>query len=146
MALKLQPLSSVILQTHLIPAYNLTPNTSLQHRPLLIYRSPFPPTTITASQIEAHLTAIGVVTPAWRYTMYSTSHFHSTSHEVLSISRGKAKLCFGGEGNEGRVEVLVGRGDVLVVPAGVAHRLLEEVGDGGFIGGQLELQHFFSFL
>lgn len=60
--------------------------------------------------------------------MYSFSHFHSTSHEVLGIASGAAKLCFGCEENPGRVEVVVGRGDVVVVPAGVAHRLLEEVG------------------
>jgi len=64
--------------------------------------------------------------------MYSTTHFHSTSHEVLGIAKGKARLCFGHEENEGRVEETVGRGDVVVVPAGVGHRLLEDL-DGGFL-------------
>lgn len=65
--------------------------------------------------------------------MYSTSHFHSTSHEVLCISSGEARLCFGHEDNEGRVEEVLRKGDVVVVPAGVAHRLLEEVeGKGTF--------------
>jgi len=63
--------------------------------------------------------------------MYSTTHFHSTTHEVLVVSRGKAKLCFGGEENEGRVEEVVGIGDVLIVPAGVGHRLLEDQSEGG---------------
>lgn len=63
--------------------------------------------------------------------MYSTSHFHSTTHEVLGIARGQAKLCFGHEENEGRVEAVVTKGDVVVVPAGVAHRLLEDQ-KGGF--------------
>lgn len=63
--------------------------------------------------------------------MYSTSHFHSTSHEVLAVSRGRAKLCFGHEENPERVEPLVEKGDVMVVPAGVAHRLLEDL-EGGF--------------
>ena len=63
--------------------------------------------------------------------MYSTSHFHSTSHEVLAGSRGRAKLCFGHEENPERVEPLVEKGDVMVVPAGVAHRLLEDL-EGGF--------------
>jgi len=63
--------------------------------------------------------------------MYSTSHFHSTSHEVLGIANGKAKLCFGHEENDGRVEEVVAEGDVIVMPAGVAHRLLEDL-EGGF--------------
>lgn len=63
--------------------------------------------------------------------MYSTSHFHSTSHEVLSISNGKAKLCFGHEENPSKVEEVVSKGDVIIVPAGVAHRLLEDL-EGGF--------------
>jgi uncharacterized protein YjlB len=49
----------------------------------------------------------------------------------LGISHGKARLCFGHEDNPGRVEEIVGKGDVVVIPAGVAHRLLEDV-EGGF--------------
>ena len=63
--------------------------------------------------------------------MYQTSHFHSTTHEVLCVSSGKAKLCFGGEDNPNRTEAEVEAGDVMIVPAGVAHRLLKDH-DGGF--------------
>ncbi|KAL5610188.1 hypothetical protein ACKRZS_009524 [Fusarium odoratissimum] len=63
--------------------------------------------------------------------MYSQTHFHSTTHEVLCISHGRARLCFGGEDNEGRVEPVVETGDVVIVPAGVGHRLLEDL-DSGF--------------
>jgi len=40
-------------------------------------------------------------------------------------------LCFGGEENEGRVEIEVVKGDVILIPAGVSHRLLEDR-EGGF--------------
>lgn len=66
--------------------------------------------------------------------MYSTSHFHSNTHEALSISAGSAKLCFGGERNTDRVEPVVMHGDVILVPAGVAHRLLEDRGDFSMVG------------
>lgn len=63
--------------------------------------------------------------------MYSTTHFHCTAHEVLCVASGRAKLCFGGENNPGKVETEVKIGDVIIVPAGVGHRLLQDL-DGGF--------------
>ncbi|KAJ5247523.1 RmlC-like cupin domain-containing protein [Penicillium chermesinum] len=64
--------------------------------------------------------------------MYSQTHFHSTTHEVLAVVAGRAKLCFGGEGNPGRFEPTVKRGDLIIVPAGVGHRLLRDEGDEAF--------------
>ncbi|KAI9163269.1 paxu protein [Paramyrothecium foliicola] len=127
----LTPLASLRVSRHQIPAGSKVPNTSIQHRPLLIYHGAFAAPAASASAIESHLSSVGVVAPQWRYTMYDTSHFHSTTHEVLCVSSGRARLCFGGEDNDGRVEPVVERGDVMVVPAGVAHRLLEDL-DGGF--------------
>jgi uncharacterized protein YjlB len=124
------PLSSLRVSRHEIPAHHLIPNTSIQNKPLLIYHAAFPPSA-TASDIEKYLESVGVVIPQWRYTMYSTTHFHSTTHEVLCISSGRARLCFGGEKNENRVEPVVEKGDAIIVPAGVGHRLLEDL-DGGF--------------
>ncbi|KAL2210180.1 hypothetical protein CC79DRAFT_1330565 [Sarocladium strictum] len=124
-------LSSLRVSRHHIPSCGLIPNTSLQNRPLLIYHSAFI-APISATAIEGHLKETSVVVPAWRYTMYKTTHFHSTTHEVLCVTRGRARLCFGGEENEGRVEPVVQAGDVMIVPAGVAHRLLEEMGGEGF--------------
>ncbi|KAK7973596.1 hypothetical protein PG989_015444 [Apiospora arundinis] len=131
--LNITPLSSMRVSKHEIPAHQRIPNTSIQHKPLLHYHAAFPPTKdTTASAIESHLRSVGVVEPQWRYTMYSTTHFHSTTHELLCISQGGARLCFGGEDNPGRVEAEVRKGDVILVPAGVGHRLLEEVGEEGF--------------
>jgi len=130
--LSIAPLKSLQVSQHQIPAHKRIPNTSIQNKPLLIYHGAFQGS--SAAQIESHLQTIGVVTPQWRYTMYSTSHFHSTAHEVLSICSGSAKLCFGGEENSGRVEPVVETGDVIVVPAGVAHRLLEDHGSFQMVG------------
>lgn len=121
----LTPVTQLHVVKNQISAHNLIPNTSIQNKPLLFYKSAFK--NASASQIESHLSEVGVVDPQWRYTMYSTSHFHSTSHEVLCIASGEAKLCFGHEDNPKRVEEVLTKGDVVVVPAGVAHRLLEEI-------------------
>ncbi|KAL9104038.1 MAG: hypothetical protein Q9163_000977 [Psora crenata] len=121
----LAPPKEIKVSQYQVPAFESLPNTSIQHRPLLIYHGAFRPNT-TASTIEQHLSDVGVVQPEWRYSMYPYSHFHSTSHEVLCVYSGSAKLCFGGEANPERVEIGVGKGDVIIVPAGLAHRLLDD--------------------
>ncbi|KAI0821349.1 RmlC-like cupin domain-containing protein [Irpex lacteus] len=127
----LEPLTSLRITRHSIPRHARIPNTSIQNRPLLIYHGAFP-SDATAAQIESHIRAIGVCEPQWRYSMYKTSHFHSTTHELLVISSGSATLLFGGETNSGKIEETVKKGDVIVVPAGVAHRLMKAEGEDIF--------------
>lgn len=126
----LAPLSSLRVSRHHIPRWIQIPNCSIQQRPLLIYHGVFG-LSASADDMESHLRRVGVVTPQWRYTMYDTTHFHSTTHEVLCISHGRARLRFGGDGNPDRFEPVVVRGDVIIIPAGVGHRLLDDL-DGGF--------------
>lgn len=130
MASKLTSLKDLKVLKYQIPQHGLVPNTSIQQKPLMIYKSAFPSST-NASQIESHLSSVGVVTPQWRFTMYNFDHFHSTSHEVLGIAAGKAKLCFGHEENPKCVQEILEKGDVIIMPAGVSHRLLEDL-SGGF--------------
>lgn len=117
------------LSTHNISAWNQ--NTSIQNKPQRIHHSVFTPHE-SPSSIETDLGKIGVVALKWRYTTrYDFLHYRITSREVLYIAHGRAKLCFGGEENPDRIEPVVSQGDVLIVPAGVTQRLLEDM-DGGF--------------
>lgn len=127
------PLAELRVSRHAIPPHKdgLIPNSAATSKPLLVYHAAFPRESVTADAVEAHLESVGAVVPQWRYTMYSTTHFHSTTHEVLGAVKGAARLCFGGEENPGRVEEEVTKGDVIVVPAGVGHRLLEDVSEDG---------------
>jgi uncharacterized protein YjlB len=54
--------------------------------------------------------------------MYDFHHYHSTAHEVLGMAEGFARVQFGGP--EGLVVDLTA-GDVVVIPAGVGHRLID---------------------
>jgi len=59
--------------------------------------------------------------------MYLTSHFHSTTHEFLTILAGSARILLGGDSNPDNVTVEVEKGDAMFMPAGVAHKLLEDL-------------------
>jgi len=58
---------------------------------------------------------------SWRDGVYGYHHYHSTAHEVLGVYGGTAQVQFGGEH---RVVLSVNAGDVVVIPAGVAHKNL----------------------
>jgi uncharacterized protein YjlB len=87
------------------------PNSRL---PLLVYRDAVP---ADPARIERLFTA-NYWPPSWRDGVHPFHHFHSTAHEVLGVARGEAAVLFGGPG--GKV-LTVRAGDVVVVPAGVAH-------------------------
>ncbi|HET6307266.1 MAG TPA: cupin domain-containing protein, partial [Rhodopila sp.] len=89
----------------------MIPNSRL---PLLVYRAAVPG---DAAGIEA-VFAGNRWPPAWRNGVYPFHHFHSTAHEVLGVARGEVSVLFGGP--SGQV-LTVRAGDVVVVPAGVAH-------------------------
>jgi uncharacterized protein YjlB len=60
-------------------------------------------------------------TNAWDSGIFTYDHYHSTSHEVLSIYKGSTTLQLGGASG---VQLVIQKGDVLVIPVGVAHRNL----------------------
>jgi uncharacterized protein YjlB len=74
---------------------------------------------------------------SWRAGVHDFDHYHSTAHEVLGCYQGRAQVRLGGPSG---VVIQIGRGDVLVIPAGVAHRRLEATDDfrvvGAYAGGR----------
>jgi uncharacterized protein YjlB len=63
----------------------------------------------------------------WLYFVYQRLHYHSTTDEVLAVYSGSATLELGGP-NVGR-RLVVRRGDVVYIPAGVAHCALHRTKD-----------------
>lgn len=94
-----------------------TPNN--HHFPLLLYRSPLhlPPEGDPAAHFEVLFENNGWK-PAWRDGIYDFNHFHTRTHEVLGIARGRAQVQFGGR--DGRL-IPIKAGDVVVLPAGTGH-------------------------
>ena len=105
------------------------PNSKL---PLLVYRTALPPD--PSAMVETFATHGW--SNAWRDGIFTYHHFHSIAHEVLGIAKGEVHVMFGGPA--GRT-VTVRAGDVVVIPAGVAHRNVGQTGDplvvGAYPGG-----------
>ena len=68
---------------------------------------------------------------SWRNGIYPFHHYHSTAHEVLGIYRGDARVQFGGE--NGPV-MAISAGDVVIIPAGVAHKNINSSSDFRVVG------------
>jgi uncharacterized protein YjlB len=102
-----------------------TPNNP--HFPLLIYRSPvrLDPDLDPAAIFEKLFADHGWK-KSWRDSIYDFNHFHTGTHEVLGVARGRAKVRFGGK--KGRV-IQLRAGDVVVLPAGTGHQRLAKSRD-----------------
>lgn len=105
------------------------PNSAL---PLLVYRAAL------AADAAAMETAFAAHdwSNSWRDGIFRYHHFHSTAHEVLGIAAGWVQVAFGGPSGQ---TVAVRAGDVVVIPAGVAHRNMGQSADllvvGAYPGG-----------
>jgi len=86
--------------------------------PLVVYRGALADGGDRAGACERMFAANGWP-DAWRNGIYGHHHYHSTAHEVLGIARGHARVRLGGEGGQ---TVELRAGDVVVIPAGVAHK------------------------
>jgi uncharacterized protein YjlB len=105
------------------------PNSAL---PVLVYRRALPPDPAAMERVfAAHDWS-----NSWRNGIFGFHHFHSTAHEVLGIAAGEVQVAFGGPSGQ---EVTVRAGDVVIIPAGVAHRNLGQGADllvvGAYPGG-----------
>ena len=68
----------------------------------------------------------------WRDIILSYDHFHSNTHEVLGVGKGKAVLQLGGK--YGKV-FTASEGDVIILPAGVGHFAFQENAEYEIVGG-----------
>jgi uncharacterized protein YjlB len=102
------------------------PNSPL---PLLVYEAALPHD--ASPQAFEGLFAAHRWTGSWRNGIYAFHHYHSTTHEVLGIYSGTAKVKFGGRAG---VSLAVSAGDVVVIPAGVGHCLESGSADLGVVG------------
>jgi uncharacterized protein YjlB len=109
-------MDAAVIEEHLFADDGHVPNNPLL--PLIVYRAVLVAGPGAAAVCEA-LFARNDWSAAWVNGIYAHHHYHSTAHEVLGIVAGWVRVRLGGEGGK-TVELRVG--DVVVIPAGVAHK------------------------
>ena len=95
------------------------PNNKL---PLLVYKNVTKETGDAAAKWFEERFAGNNWKNSWRNGIFNYHHYHSNTHEVLGIYSGSALLQLGGEKGE---KLKVSAGDLIIIPAGVAHKNLE---------------------
>lgn len=71
----------------------------------------------------------------WRNGIYTCHHYHSVTHEAMAVCKGRTTLQLGGENGP---TLQFEKGDVIIIPAGVAHKNLGKEKDVICIGGYPE--------
>lgn len=100
--------------------------------PLVVYKSAIRlPESLDPAAIFETLFESNGWNDSWRDGIYDYVHYHSRTHEVLGIARGSGKAQFGGP--RGRI-VILGPGDVVILPAGTGHQCLKASDDFLVVG------------
>lgn len=94
--------------------------------PLLVYKGALLLHPEDEPEAILHRFAINNWTKGWTDGIYDYHHYHSTTHEVIGVFCGTVDVQFGGDDG---VCVELSRGDVVVIPAGVAHKNLQSSKD-----------------
>ncbi len=98
--------------------------------PVLLFRQVMESSGNLAIQFESMIAGNGW-SGSWRNGIFPYHHYHSTAHEVLAVYSGSVRVQLGGP--NGKL-VDLKAGDVVVLPAGTAHKRLDSSGDFGVIG------------
>ena len=87
--------------------------------PVLLYRHALKLPSFFAANYVTKLFKNNNWTNSWKAGIFDYQHYHSVTHEVLGVYRGSTTILLGGTKG---IKIVLEAGDVLVIPAGVAHK------------------------
>ena len=100
--------------------------------PLIIYKKAFILPAEDAASVTEKILHENSWENTWRNGVYGFHHYHSTAHEVLVVYNGYAEILLGGDTG---YKTKIKKGDVLIIPAGVAHKNIHSSNDFYVVGG-----------
>src|SRR5580765_5121808 len=116
-----------------IPHYKISDNGIFPNSviPVLLYKTPFHLSNDHSPVLMEKVFKENDWSNSWRDGIYTYHHYHSTTHEVLGVYSGSATVKFGGDKG---IKQKLTAGDVVIIPAGVAHKNLGASSDFGVVG------------
>ena len=117
------------IQILLIPDDGTFPNNDALA--LILMHQVFDPTTKNLVGSIEETFHVNAWRGSWRNGIFTFHHYHSTAHEVLGLYAGRVKAQFGGPDGQ----AVTGKaGDAIIIPAGVAHKNLDQSPDFRCVG------------
>lgn len=126
---------AISIEKLLIQEYQSFPNNPFL--PLIIYSNAI------ASGNKEHSFKKTFAKNGWKHSwvngIYNYHHYHSTAHEVLGIIKGNCEVQFGGPAGEIKA---IHEGDVIIIPAGLAHKCVDCSEDFSCVGAYPDGQDY----
>jgi len=101
------------------------------HLPVLLYSSVLELEDENSEKVVKQIFEGNMWGNAWVNGIFNYHHYHSIAHEVLAVINGTCMVALGG-GDDKRYHLK--KGDVLILPAGVAHKNISSSTDFRCIG------------
>ena len=107
--------------------------------PLLVYLGAFQIGEENETETIKELLETNSWTNAWVNGIYDYHHYHSTAHEILVTLNGSCRVQFGGPNG---ITLNLEKGDVAIIPAGVAHKKIDDADGFQCLGAYPEGQEY----
>jgi uncharacterized protein YjlB len=117
----LQPIQKMNIVRNLLTENGNFPNNGLL--PLLVYQGAFQLSDENGTETIKEILETNSWTNSWINGIYDYHHYHSTAHEILVILGGSCRVQFGGPNG---ITLNLEKGDVAIIPAGVAHKKIDD--------------------
>ncbi|MCW3077695.1 MAG: cupin protein [Bacteroidetes bacterium] len=109
---------SYIREVYHINDNGIFPNSEL---PVIIYKRVLDLPYLFASNAVRKLFKSNNWKNSWKSGVFEYHHYHSITHEVMGVAGGSTTILFGGDSG---IKIVIEKGDVIIIPAGVAHKNL----------------------
>ena len=114
----------LVNEDHVLELYNIKDNGIFPNNnnlPVIVYKRVLELPALFASNAVRKLFKKNDWKNDWKSGVFECHHYHSITHEALGVCKGATTLLLGGDSG---IKLQVEKGDVIIIPAGVAHKNL----------------------